>query len=155
MRKHAVFQQNDKNTHHVFRIEGRTKPAEPESCPSLELSLGTVNADTTVGMERIFVISVTADETAPRSDFTFLAQKRIPKSRKARKGGVESRADRVQNLLMSAGFGTAASSRGLDMPAPEAAAVEMQLFSWTTAEQVQRINYAARLAGLNMLLRCL
>jgi len=111
------------------RIEACKTPTQPDSCPGLKLPAGTVNANT-VGIERILVISVEAQEAAPRADFTFLAQRALARSRSVTPGA----ANPLTELFRQAGFGQGPRSRGLDMPAPAAAAVDMQLFSWTTAQ---------------------
>jgi hypothetical protein len=77
--------------------------------------------DTTVGTERLIVIASTATEQGERSDYSYLAQPRLARTR-----SVEGATSMIQELLDEAAFGVA--TRGGSRARSEQAL--MRVFTW-------------------------
>lgn len=89
-----------------------------------------VTADT-LGVEQMLVIAVKALQGAPHSDFSYLAQERLPKT-KAVETTTKSRGSEASNvfaIFKRAGFGGAVT-RGLQPKKSVADQTAMKLFSW-------------------------
>jgi hypothetical protein len=107
----ALFPRGENN-----RIEpGGVLRTGPGGVSPIELN------DTTVGTERLIVIASTATEQGERSDYSYLAQPRLARTR-----SVESPTSMIQELLDEAAFGVA--TRGGSRARSEQSL--MRVFTW-------------------------
>jgi hypothetical protein len=97
----------------LFPKGGESNRIEPSGSTTVEIEID----DSTVGVERLIVLAVHAQPREDRSDFTFLAQAGLERTRGA--------PGSLMDLFNEAGFGVA--SRG-SARAPQR--TEMRLFSW-------------------------
>jgi hypothetical protein len=98
----------------------------------LSIQLGSIDTET-VGIERVLAIAVESPSNSPQIDFSFLAQKRLPKERTAL-ASLGRGDDRVaiKELFVESGFGEAASLI-VTRSRPPGNRLAMKFFMWKVA----------------------
>jgi hypothetical protein len=100
----------------------------------LSIPLGSIDTET-VGIERVLAIAVESPSNSPQIDFSFLAQKRLPKERTAALASL-GRGDyrlAITDLFVESGFGKAASLN-VTRSRPPGNRLAMKFFTWKVTQ---------------------
>lgn len=105
----------------LYPSQGHSNRIEVGAEDRLEIEL---HADTT-GLERLLLIAVEAEAKAMHSDFSFLAQKKLERTRG------DTASDGMHNLFSAAGFGVRTRGAGASVPLQR---VDVRTYSWSVEE---------------------
>jgi len=125
------FIDSDYGVTQLYPRNGRSNRMQPKQQLPKPIKL-KINADT-IGRESILIIATEATRGAAYSDFSFLSQDSLGRSRGASRlrGGISG----VKTFLQQSGFGSAeagVATRGISMDGSESGVSGVQLFSFDT-----------------------